>query len=100
MEGPFYKCPIVWKPEKSNDVINERRIRFVGHSFHNKDELLCDLLDPFLRSYGMRRSGRPPKTFIDQLVTDSGHKTTMMNPARLEWCCLKNPSKLDAVSKL
>ncbi|XP_071958788.1 uncharacterized protein [Antedon mediterranea] len=57
---------------KITDVIKERRVRFVGHSFRNKSELISELM-LWMPSHGTRRPGRPPKSFIDQLVADSGH---------------------------
>ena len=51
--------------------IREKRLRFAGHCFRNKDELASDLIlwQPL---HGNRTRGRPSKTYIDQLADDNG----------------------------
>ena len=75
------------KLAKITDVIKERRLRFTGHSFRNKEELVSDLL-LWAPSHGQRSSGRPQKTYLDQFSSDSGHSidklpVAMMN--KLGW---------------
>lgn len=69
------------------DVIRERRLRFAGHCFRNKNELASSLL-LWTPTHGSRKSGRPCKTYIDQLTTDTGLTITELPQAmndRKEW---------------
>ena len=73
---------ISWREHKTNielygklkpitSTLRERRLRFIGHSWRSKDEVVHKLLlwDP---KHGKRTSGRPKFTYIDQLVQDTG----------------------------
>ena len=54
-----------------SDTIRERRLRFAGHCWRSKDELVSDLL-MWQPRHGKRTPGRPCKTYINQLVEDTG----------------------------
>ena len=56
---------------KLTSTIRERRVRFCGHCWRSKDEIVHQLLlwEP---THGKRARGRPAKTFIDQIVEDTG----------------------------
>ena len=56
---------------KITDIICERRIRFSGHCWRSKEEVVHQVLlwEP---KHGKRSSGQPPRTFIDQLTDDTG----------------------------
>ena len=56
---------------KVTDTIKERRLRFSGHCWRSKEEVVHKLLlwEP---RHGRRRRGRPPRTFINQLCDDTG----------------------------
>jgi len=43
-----------------SEVIRERRLRFAGHCFRNKDELISDII-LWLPSHRNKSVGRPPK---------------------------------------
>ena len=51
-------------------TIKNRRLKFAGHCFRSKDEVVQPLImwEP---RHGKRRRGRPAKTFIDQLMDDT-----------------------------
>lgn len=51
--------------------LRERRLRFAGHSYRSKDELVSDVL-LWRPSHGTDRRGRPTKTYIDQIADDAG----------------------------
>ena len=50
--------------------IRQQRLRFAGHCWRSK-ELVGDVL-LWRPSHGKQRPGRPKKTFIDQLMDDTG----------------------------
>ena len=60
------------------DTIKERRMRFAGHCYRSKDELISSLLF-WTPAHGYTSVGRPYKTFIDVLSEDAG-----LNPAELK----------------
>ena len=73
---------ISWKEHKTNAELYgdlqpitislcQHRLRFIGHCWRSKDELIHKLLlwDP---TQGKRSRGRPHFTYIDQLVQDTG----------------------------
>ena len=69
-----------------------RRLRFIGHCWRKKDEVISDLLlwEP---KHGARKRGRPATTYVDQLRNDTGLsiaelKSIMEN--RKEWMKLVN----------
>ena len=75
------------KLKKITDVIKERRLRFAGHTFRQKEELASDLL-LWAPNHGTRNIGRPYKTCVDQLIEDSGHTIEELPTAmmyRLDW---------------
>ena len=59
------------KIKKCTNSIREQRLRFVGHCWRSNNELTSELLlwQPL---HGKRSRGRQPKTYIDQLVEDTG----------------------------
>ena len=74
------------------DTLMIRRLRFIGHCWRKKDEVISDLLlwEP---KHGARKRGRPALTYVDQLQNDTGLsiaelKNIMEN--RKEWMKLVN----------
>ncbi|CAM1310307.1 Uncharacterised protein r2_g2061 [Pycnogonum litorale] len=51
--------------------IKQQRMRFVGHCWRSKEELIGDVL-LWKPSYGKQSAGRPKKTYIDQMMDDTG----------------------------
>ena len=77
---------------KITDTLMIRRLRFIGHCWRKKDEVISDLLlwEP---KHGARKRGRPALTYVDQLQNDTGLsiaelKNIMEN--RKEWMKLVN----------
>ena len=58
------------KTPKVTSSIREQRLRFTGHCWRSKKDLICDIL-LWLPKHGKRSRGRPAKTFVDQLVDDT-----------------------------
>ena len=56
---------------KISSSIRQQRMRFAGHCWPSKEELIADVLlwNP---KHGKRSQGRPRKTYIDQLLDDTG----------------------------
>ena len=56
---------------KISSSIRQQRMRFAGHCWRSKKELIADVLlwNP---KHGKRSQGRPRKTYIDQLLDDTG----------------------------
>ena len=52
-------------------IIRERRLRFAGHSWRSKNELISDVL-LWHPKHGKTPVGRPARTYIDQLRDDTG----------------------------
>ena len=55
---------------KISDVIKYQRTRFSGHCWRSKNEIISKVLlwEP---NHGKRISGKPRRTFVDQLADDS-----------------------------
>jgi len=53
------------------EVIRDRRLRFIGHCWRNKNEIISDTL-LWKPSHGYNSVGRPMKTFVDQIMSDTG----------------------------
>ena len=53
--------------------IQQQRMRFAGHCWRSKEELITDVLlwNP---KHWKRSQGRPRKTYIDQLLDDTGRR--------------------------
>ena len=51
--------------------IRERRLRFVGHCWRSKEEVVSKVL-LWKPKHGTTSSGRPTRTYIDQLADDTG----------------------------
>ena len=68
---------------KISVAIREQRLRFSGHCWRSEGELASDLLlwQPY---HGKRFRGRPPLTYIDQLVKDTGCRTEELPAAMKE----------------
>ena len=64
-------------------IIRERRMRFAGHCWRNKDELASDVLLWHPRQ-GKTPIGRPARTYIDQLRDDSGITSEDLSTAMLD----------------
>ena len=54
-------------------TIKEHRMRFTGHCWRSKNELVSDLLLLY-PNHGKRSRGRLAKTYIDQLSSDTGYE--------------------------
>ena len=52
-------------------TIQVRRTRHAGHSWRSKDEIISDVLQ-WTPTYGWAKSGRPARTYIQQLYEDTG----------------------------
>ena len=52
-------------------MVRERRMRFAGHCWRNKEELASDVL-LWQPTHGHTAVGRPAKTYVDQLQEDAG----------------------------
>ena len=52
-------------------TIQAGQTRHAGHGWRNKDELIRDVLQ-WTPSYGQAKSGRPPRTYIEQQCEDTG----------------------------
>ena len=51
-------------------TIKVRRIRHARHCWRSRDELISDVL-PWIPSHGRAKAGRPARTYIQQLCTDT-----------------------------
>ena len=56
---------------KISETICERRVRFSGHCWRSREEVVHQLI-LWAQSHGKRSRGRPPTTYIDQLTDDTG----------------------------
>ena len=69
-------------------VIREKRMRFAGHCWRSKDELASDTI-LWIPKHGKTKVGRPAKTYVDQLMNDSGLSVETlphaMSKNRLGW---------------
>ena len=52
-------------------TIQTRRTRHAGHCWRSKDEIVSDVL-LWTPAYGQAKTGRPARTFIQQLCNDTG----------------------------
>ena len=52
-------------------TIQVRRTRHAGHCWRSRDELISDVL-PWTPSHGRAKTGRPARTYIQQLCADPG----------------------------
>eukprot|EP00795_Rhopilema_esculentum_P010041 gene10041-18679_t len=52
-------------------VLQERRLRFVGHCWRRKDKLISKLL-LWQPTQSQQKPGRPCITYMDQLLNDTG----------------------------
>jgi len=72
---------------KITSLIREQRTCLAGHSYRSKEELASELI-LWQPKHGHRGRGRPSKTFIDQLSSDTGcpseHLATAMSD-RQSW---------------
>ena len=57
-------------PRFSNSI-KQQRMRFAGHCWRSKEELAGDIL-LWTPMHGRRTRGHPKKTYIDQLMDDTG----------------------------
>ena len=58
------------KIPKITDTIREQRLRFSGHCWRSKNEVVSDVL-LWLPIHVHRSRGHPVKTFVDQLMEDT-----------------------------
>ena len=69
-------------------TIKERRLWQTGHSWRSKHELVSDVI-LWQPPYGKASCGRPSRTFVDQLVDDTGcpqeDLATAMEENKMEW---------------
>ena len=52
-------------------TIKQERMRFAGHCWRSKEEIVSDLL-LWMPKHGHTKRGRPRKTYIDQMTQDTG----------------------------
>ena len=73
---------VTWKEHKTNkelygkldkitDSLRIRRLKFIGHNWRRKDELVSKVLT-WMPKHGKRKRGRPGMTYLDQLEKDTG----------------------------
>ena len=76
---------------KITAVLKARRLRFIGHMWSRKEELVCQLLmwEP---NQGTRKRGRPAITHVDQLRNDTGLLTDELKKAMSEQAQNKSKS--------
>ena len=74
MERTSDKQGTIRKYTQISVAIREQRLRFAGHYWRSECELETDLL-LWKPSHGKLVRGRPPLTYIDQLVNDTGCRT-------------------------
>ena len=77
---------------KITETLRIRRLKFIGHSWRSKNELISKLLlwEP---KQGRQNVGRPSRTYIDQLRNDTGLSTEELKiilEDRDEWRKLVN----------
>ena len=82
---------------KISSTIRQQRMRFAGHCWRSKEELIAAVLlwNP---KHGKRSEGRPRKTYIDQLLDDTGCRLEELPNAmedRVGWKKRVNECKLD-----
>ena len=53
-------------------IIQVRRTRYAGHCWRSRDELISDVR-LWTPTYGWAKSGRPARTYIQQLCEDTGY---------------------------
>ena len=94
---------VSWKEYKTNkelygnlpqitDTLMIRRLRFIGHCWRKKDEVISELLlwEP---KQSTRKRGRPVLTYVDQLPNDAGLSIAELKSimeSRKEWMKLVN----------
>ena len=69
-------------------TIQIKRTRFVGHSWRSKDKLISNVL-LWTSSHGQAGTGRPTRTYLPQLYTDTGFSQEYLQEGiddRDEWC--------------
>ena len=77
---------------KITDTLMIRRLRFIGHCWRKKDEVISELLlwEP---KQSTRKRGRPVLTYVDQLPNDAGLSIAELKSiigSRKEWMKLVN----------
>ena len=58
-------------------VITERRLRFAGHCWRSKKEIIREVLF-WKPEHGRRGRGRPARSYIEQLEADTGHGSEIL----------------------
>ena len=65
-------------------TIQARRTRDAGHCWRSKDELISDVV-LWTPAYGQAKSGRPARTYIQQLCQDTGCRPEDLPEAMNDW---------------
>ena len=65
-------------------TIQARRIRYEGHCWRSRDELISDVL-LWTPAYGRSKAGRPARTDIQQLCEDTGCSPEELPEAMNDW---------------
>ena len=65
-------------------TIQVRRTRHAGHCWRSKDELISDVLQ-WTPTYGQAKTGRPARTYIQQLCEDTGCGPEDLPEAMNDW---------------
>ena len=71
LEATPHKAPTIRPPTPITKTIKVRRTRHAGHCWRSRDELISDVL-LWTPSYGRAKTGRPARTYIQQLCEDTG----------------------------
>ena len=66
-----HKTPTVRPPASYHENIQVRRIRHAGHCWRSRDELISDVLF-WTPTHSRAKTGRPARTYIQQLCQDTG----------------------------
>ena len=61
-----------------SNKIRRRRLKFAGHCIRREDEVVSDLV-LWQLTYGTRRRGRPPDSYIKTLERDTGLRAAIKN---------------------
>ena len=69
MEAAPHKAAAVRSP--ITKTIQGRRTRYAGHCRRSRDEIISDILQ-WTSSHGLAKTGRPARTYIQQLCAEAG----------------------------
>ena len=73
---------LYWKLERLSNKIIRRRLKFGGHCLRREDEVVSDVV-VWQPTYGTRRRGRPPDSYIKNLERDTGLRENDLRAAMM-----------------